>query len=232
VYTLHDFVLKKVNTNWLKTTYTGLLLDCFAVCPLGWKKGLVSGLVSRAYGISCDWQTFHLEIEKIKSIFHNNGYPQILLDVLVGKFINSKLVGKSEKSSKEKYYTFKLPYIGQQSVVLKKRLVRIFKQCDVEINCVFTSFKVGSYFSLKDKTDSVLDASLVYEFQCSNDSSTNYIGKTKRYLQQRVREHLTGRSAIYDHISHCVHCQDPSVKHCFKKLYRASNDVDLSICEA
>ena len=66
---------------------------------------------------------------------------------------------------------------------------------DIDINIVFNTSKIRQYFCLKDKTDSILRSSVVYRFQCSGDPSSSYIGKTKRYLQNRISEHSKSGSS-------------------------------------
>lgn len=100
-------------------------------------------------------------------------------------------------------YTFKIPYIGNPSLMLKKKLKKLFKKQNIDVNIVFSTTKVGSFFSLKDRTNPFLKASVIYQFKCLGDPSCSYIGKTKRYLQKRIGEHLKGSSAIYSHVTKC-----------------------------
>ena len=67
----------------------------------------------------------------------------------------------------------------------------------------FTTNKLGSCFSLKDKTPVPLLAGVVYKFKCGVDPQHTYIGKTIRHLGIRIREHRTATSAISDHRLEC-----------------------------
>ena len=90
---------------------------------------------------------------------------------------------------------------------------------------------MAKYFSLKDKTTPELRASLVYKYTCLGDPDISYIGKTKRYLQNRINEHKKGNSAICDHIDLCDWCaQCPEDG--FRPVQSAKTDMDLSILEA
>ena len=53
------------------------------------------------------------------------------------------------------------------------------------------------YFSLKDATPLALQANVVYLLGSSSDKNQTYIGKTKRHLATRAREHFSGNSAIF-----------------------------------
>ena len=95
---------------------------------------------------------------------------------------------------------------------------------------MFRSFKVRNYFSLKVRTPKHLKSKVVYIFQCSRDESVSYIGKTKRHLDIRRKEHINGNSPIFDHLCSCNDC-DNSVSS-FVILDSARNDFQLRIKEA
>ena len=104
-------------------------------------------------------------------------------------------------------------------------------QLDIKVRIVFKTSRVGSYFSLKDRTPLELRANVVYIFEGSCDRNQSYIGKTMRHLAVRSKEHFSGRSAVHDHISKCVAC-----KHCdinnFRILTSGKSDFDSKIKEA
>ena len=150
-------------------------------------------------------------------------------------FLSREFGETSPNSAKDSgpVFTFVLPYIGQQSLLLKKRLTTAFVKMGVNINCVFRSHKVGSHFSLKDKTHPLLKASLIYRFECLDDPSFTYIGKTKRYLQQRINQHINEPSAISHHSSSCQKCKQGPIAPSFSVLKHVQGGpLDLSICEA
>ena len=82
-------------------------------------------------------------------------YPQTLLR----RFIKPDLVIKEHQTllpriseTESRYY--KLPFIGKYSTHVKDRIKTIIKKfCKPETNIklIFTSKKIGSYFSLKDR---------------------------------------------------------------------------------
>ena len=112
-------------------------------------------------------------------------------------------------------------------------LCKIFRRCNIQIRTVFTSTKVSRYFSLKDRSDTILRSSLVYRFNCSGDPNVSYIGKTKRYLQKRITEHRNSASAIREHLRSCCNCRDiETFDHSFNVLGKCNSDFDLQILEA
>ena len=194
----------------------------------------MDGLLHRAYRTCSSWKKLHQEFNKIKDILKSNGYPENLINKTINTFLNRKFTDRviPENNDTTKY-TFKLPYIGQPSLLFKKKLVKLFKTSNIDINVVFTSVKVGQYFSLKCKTDSVLKSKLVYQFQCPDDPGAVYIGKTKRFLHQRVDEHRKTNSPLSSHISTCQHCRHhDNLINAFSTLAKANSDFDLQITEA
>jgi len=101
----------------------------------------------------------------------------------------------------------------------------------IKTRIVFKSFCEGSYFSLKDATPLELKANVVYKFNCSCDKNASYIGKTKRHMAIRTKEHFTGESAIYDHISQCELGRNSTIDN-FRVLNSGNSDFEIKIKEA
>ena len=110
--------------------------------------------------------------------------------------------------------------------------MKLYRKLDVDIKIVFSSFKVGNYFSLKSKTPLGLRAKVVYQYQCSCDRTLSYIGKTKRHLATRCKEHFTQQSAISNHLQHCDTCKKSFDITKFQILDTSMNDFELQIKEA
>ena len=80
-----DMELKIHNNNlqswiWRKPTYTGVFLNFKAIRPLKWKSNLISCMLNRAKNICSDCHLFKNEVEKLRSMFYNNGYPNYFFD--------------------------------------------------------------------------------------------------------------------------------------------------------
>ena len=191
-----------------KVTFTGLLLNFNAICPIQWKKGLITGLLHRAFTACSTWHSLHDEINNIKNLLQQNSYPLKFVDNLVRKFFNSKFENRPIKVSDEieRKYSIQIPYIGNPSLILKKKLQKLFRYSNTEINIIFSTFKVRNYFSLKDKTNTLLKSSLVYQYKCLDDPSLTYVGKTKRHFNTRISEHKKSGSAIHAHLQSCTSC--------------------------
>ena len=96
----------------------------------------------------------------------------------------------------------------------------------------FTTVKVKNYFSLKSRAPLPLLANAVYQFQCLCDANKFYIGKTKRHLATREREHRQSSSAIHDHLMNCKFCKENYSVNFFKVVDRGNSDLTISIKEA
>ena len=112
----------------------------------------------------------------------------------------------------EKIHTVIIPFIGHPSIIFKKSSAKNLKSINKKCCTIFKTFKVQNYFSLKDGTPLALQANVVYPFEGSCDKNQTYIGKTKRHLATRVREHFSGYSAIFQHISSCSTCNHSTIE--------------------
>ena len=217
-----------------KPTYTSLILNFKALCPIHWKTGLFHTLIHRADHICSSWEIFHNEIERLTTIFSKNGYPLSFIQNQVRKFLNSKFSGNLSPLHTDQYLStnvIKIPYIGTPSIIFKKRLKQQFKKIsnNFTISCSFFTAKLGCCFSLKDKTPISLRAGVIYKFNCEVDPHFSYIGKTIRHLGIRINEHKKRLSAIHDHRLGCsCNCTSDN----FEILGSENNDFYLKIMEA
>ena len=220
-----------------KATHTGLILNFESICPHKWKVGLIQCLIHRAYCISSSWKTFSDEIEILRNMFIKNGYPEHIFWSCVKRFTNNKFSSKPISTVKEDRIEamFSIPYIGLPSVIFGRKVRESFRKLyGIDIKVIYTSFKVKNYFSLKCHTPLPLLAKVVYKFQCLHDVDKVYIGKTRRHLATRVKEHghSTSSSAIRDHLSSCPTCQSEYSSSSFRVIDTARNDFEVTIKEA
>ena len=74
---------------------------------------------------------------------------------------------------------------------------------------------------------------MVYRFNCSRDADVSYVGKTKRHLVTRVREHSKSASAVCEHLEVCDVCRSEySVEKNFRILDKGKNDFEITIKES
>ena len=96
-----------------------------------WKFGLVQCLLHRAYTISSSWLTFSQEVDFLKGVFSQNGYPEDLFTSCLRRFVNNKC-DKSIQNSKIKEDRIKtiffIPYIGLPSIIFSRTSRASFKE--------------------------------------------------------------------------------------------------------
>ena len=221
-----------------KPTFTGVLLNYQAYCPSRWKHTLITGILHRTYNISSNWTIFNKEIKNVVNLLRKNGYPRKVIDTCIQRFLNKKYnvnanvndnVNDNRSDGPTRYVV--IPYINGQSVKLRNRLHKVYKELNIDIRIVYKSFKVHNYFSLKDKTPHLMQSSVVYNYECQVDPESRYVGKTTRRLHQRVEEHVKNNSAISVHLKDCRHCSN-HVYNNFSIIYKGQSDIDISIAEA
>ena len=146
----------------------------------------------------------------MSSSFSQIGFLSLHVISLVGvrlpnilkKKLSSTNSEAHDDSSSVRYY--KLSYVGSNSNVAKKNLNKVLnKYCkDTKIKIMFTSYKIGSMFSLKDTLSDSMTSFVVYRLFCSS-CNANFINETTRYFSTKIAEHLYSKKAshIYKYLS-------------------------------
>ncbi len=222
-------------TTYYKKTYTGLLTNFTSFTPFRYKVGLIRTLLDRAYKINSTYNNLHINFSKIKETLQKNSFPAYLIDKYIKDCFDKNRASSSEKSPSELPRYYKLPYIGDYSILVSKRINRLVsKLCkkDTKIQIIFTPFKIANCFSLKDRPLSSLKANVVYKFVCAS-CNASYVGETSRHLSVRINEHLnTDKSShIYKHLRANQACKDNCSNNCFSVLDTASSKYQLRIKE-
>ena len=81
-----DVFISDINNQYLtlqayhKLTYTGLLLNFKSFTSFSYKISLIKCLIDRSFKICNNWNSFHNDIENIKSNLIKNSYPPFLID--------------------------------------------------------------------------------------------------------------------------------------------------------
>ena len=162
-------------------------------------------MIDRSFKICNNWNSFHNDIENIKSNLIKSTYPPFLIDKVIKKYLDHKFPSDQNqlKDTPDVYY-FKLPYIDNLSHHIKNKLSKLCKEfCkeNLNINLVFNSFKIKNYFSYKDPIPYDLKSFLEYKCTCASCSSS-YIRETCRYFKTRIEEHFkkNNKYHIFKHI--------------------------------
>ena len=131
---------------YLKSTYTGLLLNFKSFTSFSYKISLIKCLIDRSFKICNNSNSFHNDIENIKSNLIKNLYPPFLIDKVIKKYLDYKFsTNQNQLKDTSDVHYFKLPYIGNLSHHIKNNLSKLCKEfCQENFNnkLVFNSFKI------------------------------------------------------------------------------------------
>ena len=148
------------------------------------------------------WDGFHLDLEELKVILQKNEYPPKLIDKSVYRYLSKKIINKSSETdpikTNENIRYFKLSFIVKFSKFNENKLQKLTKQFCKEctnIKFVFSTFKLASLFSTKDKVPYGLKSYVVYKFLCAG-CNASYVGETYRHISIRTHEHLETQKVL------------------------------------
>ena len=211
---------QSVTTIYRKKTFTGLLTSYLSFCPFTYKLGLIKTLIDRTFKINNTWMAFHTDLQKLSVILRRNLFPENLINKYISKYIqqsSSQAVeeGKTQSHSgiepqETPKFFFKIPYVGHFSVTAQRSIRKLANRLckPIDIRLVFTTFKVGNLFNVKDAVPGGLRTRVVYKFSCASCNAC-YVGETSQHFSTRVREHLPSdrSSNVFKHLQSSEFCK-------------------------
>ena len=112
-----------------KSTYKGLLLNFKSFTSFSYKISLIKCLIDRSFKICNNWNSFHNDIENIKSNLIKNAYPPFLIDKVIKKYLDYEFSSdQNQLEDKSDVHYFKLPYISNFSHHIKVKLSKLCKE--------------------------------------------------------------------------------------------------------
>ena len=170
-----------------KPTFTGQYLRWEFFSPLKRKISLISTLVHRALMI-CTKRRLNEEIERIKKILLDNGYPKNIINTQIIKKIAQFSTLKRFVPEKCPMY-LRVPWIGKPSTNLEKDVKTAVENCygSVSTRLVFTSKRMLPV-ARKDVLPAIQKRFVIYGYKCHSNS--RYVGRTSQPLQDRIKQHV------------------------------------------
>ena len=108
-----------------KSTYTGRLLNFKSFTSFSYKISFFKCLIHRSFKICNNWESFHNDIENIKSNLMKNAYLPFLVDKVIKKYVDYKFSSnQTQLKDKSDVHYFELPYIGNLSTISKINLAK------------------------------------------------------------------------------------------------------------
>lgn len=211
-----------------KPTNTMRYITVDSSCPIQHKMAAFHSMVFRLCKLPLSAKNYMDELSHIKQVATVNGYSNNFVDILVKK--HSKEIKRSSQSTffsnvkSEDIRRVKVSYCHK--VQSNRKIGKVFKKNNMKVVHPSRN-KLGSLLgSLKDQKD-MLRKSGIYEIKCDNCSAI-YIGKTKRNLLVRYKEHKghavknrPEKSAVAKHLLENDHC----CSICNIKLKKEINDA-------
>ena len=146
-----------------------------------------------------------------------NEYLSRFIDRYIRQFLNKKFSQHLKTQTQTcNYFTFKLPYLGNISHNIEKKLLQFIKKqpSDSKLRFIHTTTKLKRYFHIKDTQSHLRRSNVVYHLNCSFGSF--YIRQTRRNLIKRLQEHQTSytsevRNHIQSNTDHKVDFSNPQI---------------------
>ena len=133
-----------------KSTYMDLLSNFKSFTSFSYKISLIKCLIDRSFKICNNWNSFHNDIENIKSNLIKNAYPPFLIDKAIKKYLDYKFSSnQNQLKDKSDVHYFKLPYISNLSHHIKNKLLKLCKEFCKENFNIFNSSKSKIFFNIK-----------------------------------------------------------------------------------
>ena len=136
----------------------------------------------------CTKRRLNEEIERIKKILLDNGYPKNIINTQITKKIAQFSTLKRFGPEKCPVY-LRVPWIGKPSANLEKEVKTAVESCygSVSTRLVFTSKRMLPV-ARKDVLPGIQKSFVIYEYKCHCDS--RYEGRTSQRLQDRIKQHV------------------------------------------
>ena len=182
-----------VTSVYRKPTFTGLFTNFESFIPLVFKKGLIYTLMFRYFKLSSSYDIFHAELEKLKTLLKQNGYPRRFLDHCFRIFLN-KISHPPVKplTAPRLLLSLVLPFTGNHGLQIRQQVTKLLSSAypHLQIRIAFRPVsRLSNFFRFKDRLPLKLRSHVVYKFMCRR-CQASYIGETCHLLHTRITDHI------------------------------------------
>ena len=210
-----------------KPTHTNRYLHFSSHHPRNAKTAVIATLLSRAHVIIQNNKRREEEIETIRNVLQDNGYPASFINQQYQRYQQ----GTRARTAEQPKMTVSIPYIEGTTQAIQ----RILRPLDIRVVGRPQPWRWSLQRGIKDTTPTAQQRNVVYKLNCK-DCSLAYVGETCRALGTRVAEHLghTRRyhpelSTVADHAisnDHNIDWENPEV------LARSNRTISRRVKEA
>ena len=180
-----------------KKTNTNIYMNWNSHSPRSWKIGTLRNLTRRAIMIATE-NNLQKELDHLQKVFCEiNDYPERLTKKLISEEVKRQQEPPEQQTTEEteepEKILLNLPYAGEHGQLLMRKLgknIQTTTNGKVQLRTTFTPCKLGSKFSVKDKTELIHQHNVTYHISCANKRcESTYVGETKRRMLTRILEH-------------------------------------------
>ena len=140
-------------------------------------------LLHRKFKLCSNFELFHQETDKLKTVFKNKGYPKSFVDLCIKMYWDKVFIKKEVVLKAFKKQTIcVLPFIGNKSLQLRTRLINSIENNLKSCKCKVISkspCKQSSLIRYKDFLKKEIHSDIACRYTRSNCKVT-YYGKTYR----------------------------------------------------
>ena len=152
-----------------KSTFSGVYTNYRSFIATQYKSSLITTLLQRSFAIVSDYHNLHEEVVKLKSVLRQNGYLSWFLLKVISKFLDKRFKKRDTITTvSKKTLRLVLPYLGAQSLRLKKKINKLFKEQlpSGKLEIVFeTAQRMSPCFRFKDTIPRSLLSGVIYEYR-------------------------------------------------------------------
>ena len=98
-----------------KPTFSGVFTNFGSLIPKSYKYNLLFALLHRRFKLCSNFERLHQEIDKLTTIFENNGYPKSFVGFCIKKYLDKVFIKKSSTESLKKRTYLRLSFSWQKA---------------------------------------------------------------------------------------------------------------------
>lgn len=199
----------------VKNTSFGDCLNFNSLCPDRYKVGVAKALLHRGYHVSSCWDSFHVEVNRIRQLLTNNSFPMALVDRTISNFVNQKFQENPNTDPKKKILLFLENQMSVNYKTEEKQLEQIVQRNihpvtptdEIKLIIYYKNRKLKDLFIRNKPRIQQVNTSdrhhVVYEYSCTRDGCSSapkrYVGYTEATIWERFGMH-TQTGSIKKHL--------------------------------
>lgn len=231
----------------VKATSSGDCLNFNSVAPYRYKVGVIRTMLHRAYMVCSDYESLHLEFNRIKTLLNNNNFPMKTIESEINKFMTTKMNNNNNAQITPPinlYYKNQMcTQYKQEEENIKKIIsdnIRSTEDRKVQLTIYYKSRKLSNLFIKNNPHKNNQQSRVVYQYTCSEikdgcspTTPSVYIGYTTTLVKQRMIMHAqTGSIRNHHENIHKHKITNPEIMDSIEIKHKSHDRLELQIAEA